>query len=84
MPPDELIPMVLGAMTLLIPIVALLTAHQRKMTELMAKSGRHVDAGLQAEVAALKAEVASLRGELHRQALAMDDMRRQEGSIAAR
>jgi hypothetical protein len=76
MPPDELIPMVMGVTVMLIPIIAILTAHQRKMTELMRGGSQTGDPALRSEIAALRAEIAALRQDVHAQALALDGARR--------
>jgi len=58
---------------LMIPIVAILTAHQRKMAEIV--HGRTNEGGSQeAEITALRSEVAQLKQLMHQQAIALDSM----------
>jgi len=53
-----------------IPITAILTAHQRRMAEIIHQGG-----GNNAEVIArLAAELAELRNLVHQQSIALDDM----------
>lgn len=56
---------------LMIPIIALLTAHQQKMARIVHES--HVAASNAAEIEALKLEVQSLKDIVHQQAIALDD-----------
>jgi len=64
---EDLFAMFLGFVTLLIPIIAILTYHQRKMAEIIhmrANSEQH-----QAETDALRREVAELRDRLNQRML---------------
>lgn len=55
----------------MIPIIAILTAHQRKMAEIYAQQGlRQHDP----EIAALRQEVHELKTLIHQQAIAMDNL----------
>lgn len=75
--PGELIPLLAIALTFGIPIVAILTSHQRKMAELIHQGqGDHQSqAALMHELQSLRAEVAQLRASMHQQALDLDDLR---------
>lgn len=66
--------MFLGFVTLLIPIIAILTYHQRKMAEII-HSRAHSEQ-LQAETEALRREVAQLRDRLNHQLLEADNRQR--------
>lgn len=56
-----------------LPIVAILTNHQRKMAELIHGKGQSVD---NQEVAMLRAEVAQLRDRVNQQTLMLDGVQR--------
>lgn len=53
----------------MIPIIAILTAHQRAMAEIM-----HSRKGEPSEIAALRQEVMELKQLLHQQAIAIDNL----------
>jgi hypothetical protein len=73
--PGEYIEM--GAMLLAfgIPIIAILTHHQRKMAELIHRSHAEANPALMDEVGRLRDEVRRLREELHATTIALDDAR---------
>lgn len=75
--PDELIPIFAIMMVFGIPMVAILTAHQRKMAELIhGKQQQANDLGpLVNEVQALRQEVYELRQRMNEQQIALDDLR---------
>lgn len=56
---------------LLIPIVAILSGHQRKMAEIIHQNNRLPNG----EVEALRQEIRELRHLMHQQAIAIDDVR---------
>jgi hypothetical protein len=62
---------------LMIPIVAILTAHQRKMAELYRQGGVApvADPQTQIRLAQLESEVGRLRELVHEQTIALDSMR---------
>ncbi len=62
---------------LMIPIVAIMAAHQRKMAELYRQGGPagQPDAGTLARVGQLEAEVAQLRELVHEQTIALDNLK---------
>lgn len=76
MPFDELVPIVAIVMVFGIPIVAILTAHQRKMAEMFNR--QHADSAQGQEVAALRHEVAQLRQIVAAQTIALDTLRNQQ------
>jgi len=70
---------------LMIPIVAILTGHQRRMAELIHGGAQNQAAA--GEIAALRGEIAELRQLVHQQALAMDsitDLARSQTDLGAR
>ncbi len=68
-----LIPLLAITLVFLIPIIAIVTTHQRKMAEL--KAPQH-DEALLAEVARLRQELASVKELVHEQTIYLDDQRR--------
>ncbi|MBL8049244.1 MAG: hypothetical protein JNJ45_11255 [Chthonomonas sp.] len=72
--PEFIIPLAAVVMIFGIPIVAILTGHQRKMAEIM-RGNQTVDnsAHLAREFQMLREEVRTLRDQVNRQALALDD-----------
>ncbi len=73
---EALIPIVGIAAVFGIPIIAILTGHQRKMAELMAGRQHTVDQDAVLRIQRLEAEVASLRDTVNAQVLQNDDLRR--------
>jgi ABC-type phosphate transport system auxiliary subunit len=71
---------------MMIPIVAILTSHQRKMAELM--HDKHRDAqqantsGLQEEVTRLRYEIDAMRQTVQQQTIELDNMRALQASQA--
>ncbi len=59
-----------------IPIIAILTGHQRKMAELMRQDVNQVQPHIANEVLALRQEVANLKEMVHTQMIALDDAHR--------
>lgn len=78
---DEVGPVIAAVLLLMIPIIAILTAHQRKMAEIIhrnqAQSGQ-----LDETAAALRAELARLTQAVHQNTIAIDNLTRQSGSSA--
>ncbi len=60
-------------MVLGIPIIAILTSHQRKMAMIL--HGRQ-DSSMNAEAQALRHEIRELKGMVHQQAIALDNLAR--------
>lgn len=71
---DILIPLFLGGITMMIPIVAILTHHQRKMAELVNRD-KGGDPRLLDEVLRLREEVEALRRQQYETAIALDDLK---------
>lgn len=73
------VPAVVGPLIiLLIPIIAILTAHQRRMAELIHGRGPRAIAPVSTEdyrVAAMGQELAELRDTVRRQQIELDDVR---------
>lgn len=71
---DEVLPYLIPIIIFLIPIIAILTNHQRKMAELIHGSkGNPNSAG---EIEALRREVQELKQVVHQQTLAIDNISR--------
>jgi hypothetical protein len=73
---EEMIPIVAILMVFGIPIIALLTHHQRKMAELIHSRGQDLNPVVMDEVQRLRAEVQQMRRELHETTIALDDVRK--------
>ena len=72
--PEDIFPFLLGALVFMIPIIAILTAHQRKMALIMRgqdEEGRRVRTP---EVDQLRHEMAELRQMVAQQAIMMDNL----------
>lgn len=74
--PDEFIAVVAIVMVFGIPIVAILTHHQRKMAELIHRNHAEVNPIVVEEVNRLREEVSQLRSQLNETTIALDDARR--------
>lgn len=81
---ESLIPIVAILMVFGIPLVAILTHHQRKMAELIHAKRNDVNPLVMDEVQRLRNEVAQLRTELHEATIALDDLRRPRTSVEHR
>ena len=69
---------ILGGLMLMVPIVAILTHHQRKMAEILHKKpGSEVLPALVEELRQLRQEVNSMRTEINANTIAVDDVRNQ-------
>ncbi len=73
-PNDEWMVLILGAIMLIIPIVAILTRHQQTMAKILREQS---GAGSQAELEALRGEVARLTQAVHQQTIQLDNLSRQ-------
>jgi hypothetical protein len=71
---DELAPVIVSVMLMMIPIVALLTSHQRKMAKIMRESDGVQDPRLAMENEYLRREMAELKALMHQQAIAIDNL----------
>jgi hypothetical protein len=73
-PDVELIPLVIGGLMMLIPIIAILTRHQQKMTEML-NSGRK-DSANQADYSAhILSEIAQMRQQMNDLTLAVEQLK---------
>lgn len=72
--PSELIPLIAVGGAFLVPIVAILVTHQRKMAELIhgSHSQQHAIEPLVAEVRALRAELSQMRDAVNTSILRSD------------
>lgn len=61
--------LIIPVMALLIPIVAILTYHQRKMAEIIHRNG-----GENQLIANMQREIHELRQQVHQQTVALDDL----------
>ncbi|HVL39583.1 MAG TPA: hypothetical protein VM328_09360 [Fimbriimonadaceae bacterium] len=74
---EEVIPFFLGAIVLLIPIVAILTSHQQRMAQILHGAAQpHDDA--------LRKDVQDLKNLVHQQALLLDSLVSQQAQIMER
>lgn len=71
---ERILPFVIPIIIFMIPIIAILTHHQRKMAELI--HGNKGNANTQAEFEALRREVQELKEVVHQQTLAIDNISR--------
>lgn len=79
----DLIPIVAIVATFSIPVVAILTYHQRKMTELI--HGRvNQQQAAQLESQRIESEMRELRQLVHQQTIAIDDVRKKLDSLGSR
>lgn len=60
----------------LIPIIAILTSHQRKMAEIIHGNQNVPQGNVVGEIQALRYELAQMRDLMHQQSLAIDDLKR--------
>ena len=74
--PDEFIAVVAIVMVFGIPIVAILTHHQRKRAELIHRNHAEVNPIVVEEVNRLREEVSQLRSQLNETTIALDEARR--------
>lgn len=76
------LPFAIPLLALMIPIIVVLTNHQRKMAELIHKGQNepNVNAALLHELQSLRAEVSQLKESVNIQALALDDLKPGERS----
>ncbi len=70
----DILPFVIPIIIFMIPIVAILTHHQRKMAELI--HGNKGNANTQAEIEVLRQEIQELKQVVHQQTLAIDNISR--------
>ncbi|HET9129750.1 MAG TPA: hypothetical protein VFO86_02315 [Terriglobia bacterium] len=75
-----LIPIILGGIILLTPIVWILTRHQQKMTQMM-HEGNLRQAGV--ADASLQRELAAIREVLNQQTIALDNLSKAQAELKA-
>jgi len=69
--PEEFFGMLIGfGLVVVLPLVAVLTHHQRKMAELVHRN--HGQAQASQEISALRQEIYELKQLIHQQAIALD------------
>ncbi len=71
MPGPGTIALFIPVLIFLIPIIAILTGHQRKMAEIYAQQAQHQS---DPELVALRQEIQELKALIHQQAIAMDNV----------
>lgn len=77
MPLIAVIPLMIPILALTIPIVAILTGHQRRMAEIMHQNGglgSQADARVLYELDCLRKELADVRNLLNQQTIAIDNL----------
>lgn len=75
---DEIIPLVLGAIFFMIPIVAILTSHQQKMAKIMRQNA---DTSSNAQIEQMRVEMEALRQLVMQQTIAIDNLSSQRGQM---
>lgn len=73
----EMTPLIIPILLFLTPIVAILTAHQRKMAEIV-----HTRAQPNPEIDQMRSDLQQLKHLMHEQAIALDNLARQVSSVA--
>lgn len=73
---ENIFPFLIPMIVFMIPIVAILTHHQRKMAELMHGTGG--DGVGRAEVESLRQEIRELKQLVHQQTIALDGIQRSQ------
>lgn len=67
--PEEVIPLFIPIIIFMIPIVAILTKHQQRMTELL-----HGSSGNRQDVETLRKEIQELKALVHQQTIQLDSL----------
>lgn len=80
---DEVIAIVLGGITMMIPIVAILTYHQRKMAEIIHRERGTSDPRLLEEVVRLREELDRVKQGMYETSIALDDLRAPKPPMAS-
>jgi signal transduction histidine kinase len=82
---ENLVPIIGTVMALGIPIVAILTAHQRKMAELFhGNQNQNLNQQLAYEIQQLRQEVRTLKDQVNQQVLSTDSYRTPEAQLQER
>lgn len=71
---NDVLPYLIPIILFMIPIIAILTSHQRKMAELI--HGNRANGNTNGEIEALRREVQELKQIVHQQTLAIDNISR--------
>lgn len=80
---EEIFPFLIGALIFMIPIIAILTQHQRKMALIMRGRDEDGRAVKTPEVDQVRAEMNELRQLIHQQSIALDNVASQQAEILA-
>lgn len=81
--PDDIFPFLIGALIFMIPIIAILTQHQRKMALIMRGRDEQGRAVKTPDVDQVREEMNELRQLIHQQSIALDNMASQQAEILA-
>lgn len=81
---DAIGPVVATIAVFSIPIVAILTAHQRKMTELLHRNNPQQDVNTQAQLAHMQRQIDEIKGLLQEHIIAQDSKRTAEQQLQQR
>lgn len=81
---DEMAMVVMAMLFFGIPIIAILTHHQRKMAEIIHSRHAEISPVVMDEVQRLRDEVSKLRTELYETTIALDDVRRAGPTVEER
>lgn len=77
----EILPFTIPIIIFLIPIVAILTSHQRKMAEIYQNKNTQADPNLMHEMHQIKAELAQLRQLVGDQTIALDNLQSRQANL---
>jgi hypothetical protein len=72
--PAEILAIFIPITALMIPIVAILTTHQRRMAELYHSRNPQMDQHAAMQMEAMRREMAELKTLIHQQAIAIDNL----------
>ncbi len=72
---DEIVAIIIGGITMLIPIVFILTKHQQKMATILRQDQA------QGHAAEVQMELAALREVVHQQTIAIDNISRSQAEL---
>lgn len=78
---DEIAPMIASVLLFMIPIIAILTAHQRKMAEIIHRGQSHGTGPN--ELDSLRMEISRLTQAIHQNTIAVDNLVQQQNPSAA-
>lgn len=75
--PEELVAIIIGGITMMIPIVYILTKHQQKMATILRQDQ------IQGNATEVHRELAALREIVHQQTIAIDNVSRAQADLRA-